>query len=221
MSSLIFHTEENEVLVATDTLATLPDGQPFLFTTKAFIVPHLKMIVAGTGVGGFVGRWFVRINDGFVVRGIDHLDYHAPRNLTSMWQRHKKEFSISDSMTVTVYHLGFSEQDGLIHSFAYRSTNDFNSERLEPYGLRVKPECPVPDNYRLPDDIRTMMEAQRTVQASLPTEKRVYIGGEITIHHLSNNGFHAYTLDRFEDYGSDKNIIYDNYRAAKDLENKI
>jgi hypothetical protein len=78
--------------VATDTLATSPDGKPLKFTTKAFILPHLKMIIAGTGAGGFLGRWFVRINDGLIVRGIDNLDYHTPRDLASMWQRHKEEF---------------------------------------------------------------------------------------------------------------------------------
>jgi hypothetical protein len=68
MSSLIFLTEESQVLVATDTLAVSPDGRPFMFTTKAFILPRLKTIIAGTGLGGFLGRWFVRINDGLVVR---------------------------------------------------------------------------------------------------------------------------------------------------------
>ena len=41
MSSLIFRTEREQVLVATDTLATSSDGKPGFFTTKAFIVPHL------------------------------------------------------------------------------------------------------------------------------------------------------------------------------------
>ena len=64
MSSLIFHTEQNQVMIATDTLATSPDGRPFKFTTKAFfLLPHLRMIIAGTGAGGFLGRWFIRVND--------------------------------------------------------------------------------------------------------------------------------------------------------------
>src|ERR1700677_4694446 len=120
MSSLIFHTEENQVLVATDTLAVSTDGQPFMFTTKAFVVPRLKMIIAGTGLHGFLGRWFVRINDALVVRGIDNLNYHTPGNLARMWSRDKQEFSLPDSATTTVYHFGFSETTGSIRSLVYR-----------------------------------------------------------------------------------------------------
>jgi hypothetical protein len=52
MSSLIFHTEQEQAVVATDTLAVSPGGRPFTFTTKAFHVPHPRMLIAGTGCGG-------------------------------------------------------------------------------------------------------------------------------------------------------------------------
>ena len=88
MSSLIFWTDEKQVLVATDTLATHPDGRPLKFTSKAFIVPHLKIIMSGVGVGGFLARWFVYMNDSLIVHGIDNLNYHAPRALRMLWQQH-------------------------------------------------------------------------------------------------------------------------------------
>ncbi len=214
MSSLIFCTDENQVLVATDTLATSPDGSPFKFTTKAFIVPHLKLMIAGTGAGGFLGRWFVHINDGMAVKGIDHLDCFAPNSLASLWAGYKQQqVSLPNDITVTVYHFGFSETSKLIHSFAYRSMSDFRSNRLE-YGVGLKPDCHLPDNYCFPRDIRKMMDEQRTIQASNPKSDRVYIGGEIEIHHLSENGFQVYTMDRFEDYARDETAIYDNFRAS-------
>ena len=52
MSSLIFELNTDCINVATDTLATLPDGSPAVFSTKAMYLPHLRMIVAGTGVAG-------------------------------------------------------------------------------------------------------------------------------------------------------------------------
>ncbi len=135
MSSLIFHTEETQVLIATDTLATSPDGRPFKFTTKAFPVPHLKMLIAGTGAGGFLDRWLVQINDRMLVRDIDHLDLHTPRNLAEIWSRYKEEFpSFPDGCTTTVYHFGFSQATEVIHAYAYRSERGFTSERLG-YGL--------------------------------------------------------------------------------------
>jgi hypothetical protein len=210
MSSLIFHTEAEQVLVATDTLAVSGDGMPFMFTSKSFIVPHLRMIIAGTGSGGFCGKWFIQVNDRMILRGIDNLDFHTPRNLSDLWVSHKHELSIPNDLTTTIYHFGFSEEDRLIHAYAYRSLFDFKSERLE-YGIGVKPECGVPTNYNLPEDIKKMMRAQRHIQSQAPPEQRVYIGGEIQIHHLTKNGFNVYTLDKFEDFDADERAIYENY----------
>ena len=107
-----------------------------------------------------------------IVRGIDNLNYHTPRALRILWQRHKREITIPDEITTTVYHLGFSEDTGVVHSYAYRSTNDFSSERLEPYGLRYKPECQVPANYHLPADFIAIMNEQRAAQAVIPKEQQ-------------------------------------------------
>jgi hypothetical protein len=215
MSSFIAYTDETQALVATDTLATHPDGRPFKFATKAFIVPQLKLVMVGVGVAGFLGRWFIRISERLIVRGIDHLNYHTPAVLASLWQGYRQELSIPDGITTTVYHFGFSEDAGLIHSYAYRSISDFTSERLEPYGLRFKPECQVPANYSLPQDFITIMDEQRAVEASKSKEERLYIGGEIEVHHLSKDGFHVYTFHRFEDYARDETAIYDNFAASE------
>ena len=51
-----------------------------MYTTKAFIVPHLHLIMAGTGVAGFLSRWFVRLNDNFIVRGIDRVNDFCAHN---------------------------------------------------------------------------------------------------------------------------------------------
>lgn len=214
MSSLIFYAEESQVLMATDTLATSLDGKPFKFTTKAFFLPHLQMLVAATGAGGFLGPWLARLNDGMIVRGIDLLNDHAPRNLDILWRGQKHQLSLTLDASVTVYHVGFSEVTGTIHVFAYRSANRFQSEPL-PYGLHVKPECRIPAPFILPKDIQALMEAQRTIQAALPPEQRIYIGGEMEVHHLTKNGCHAYTLARFADYASDETAIYENFAAAK------
>lgn len=214
MSSLIFFTDENQALVATDTLATTPDGEPFKFLTKVFIVPHLKLMIAGTGAGGFSGRWLVQINEGMVVKGIENLNAHAPRVLAGLWPDYKAQTSLPENITATIYHFGFSEVTGQLRSFAYRSTNNFRSEILG-YGLGTKPECTVPEGWSLPRDLKKMMDDQRIVQASLPKEQRVYIGGEIEIYHLTKDGFSVYTLERFEDYANDEVGIFKNFETSK------
>jgi hypothetical protein len=209
MSSLIFYTDQRQAFCATDTLAT-SDGQPFMFTTKAFILPHLQMIICGTGVGGFLGKWFIQVNDGMIVSDIEHLDHHTPKNLDTLWRTHKDQSSLPTYMTTTVYHFGFSSQDGLIHSYAYRSANNFKSESLN-YGIGVKPECTVDEGYELPADVRKMMGEQRVIQSSKPEENRIHIGGQILVHHLTQLGVTAYRLDQFDDFDSTQRTIYENF----------
>lgn len=207
MSALIFHTEENQVLVATDTLATLLDGTPYRFTSKVLILPQLRMLMAGTGAAGFLDRWFFAINAEIIVRGIDHLNDHSPRYLAAIWSGYKHEIAIPQRVTTTVYHFGFSEATNSIHSYAYRSDNDFRSERL-PYGIAVKPECSIPANYRLPDDIKSFMDEQRRIQAFRPKHEQVFIGGEILIYHLMEAGFNVYRLAEFDDHDQQKQAVY-------------
>ena len=130
MSSLIFYTDQNQALVATDTLAVSPSGEPFMFTTKAFAVPHLKMIICGTGAGGFLGKWFIQVNDRMIVKGIDNLDFHTPKTLPKLWDDYKQK-SCQSSETTTVYHFGLSEEEGCIHTYVYRSTGSFKSELVD------------------------------------------------------------------------------------------
>jgi hypothetical protein len=212
MSSLIFKTEERQVFVATDTLAVAPGGRALMFTTKALIVPHLRMLMAGTGTGGFLDRWFVNVNSGKVVIGIENLDYHTPKSLSDLWQKFKEEKDeFPEDQTTTVYHFGFSEETGVIRAFAYRSTNGFVSEPLG-YGIAMKPECSIPQNLQLPGDIKSMMDEQREIQRALPENQRVYIGGEIQIHHLMEAGFNVYTLDRFDDFAADAVTMFNAFR---------
>jgi hypothetical protein len=151
-----------------------------------------------------------------IVRGIDNLDYHAPGGLASVWAGFKQEASDPDNInTSTVYHFGFSEATGSVRSFVYRSTNDWRSEQLD-YGLGLKPECTIPDNFRFPEDIRTMMDEQRAIQRSRPDSQRVYIGGQIQVHCLSQDGYAVWTLGRFDDYDADELGIYENFRARQE-----
>ncbi len=150
-----------------------------MFTTKAFAVPHLKMIVCGIGAGGFLGKWFVQINDQMIVKGIDNLDFHTPKILSELWSSHKEKFS--ESQTTTVYHFGFSEEDGFVHTYAYRSTGNFKSEALG-YGMGITPECTLLRKDVVLADIKKMMDEQRIIQTSKPKDERIFIGGEVQIH---------------------------------------
>lgn len=210
MSSLIFYTEQGNAFIATDTLAVDEEGLERQYTSKAVLIPHLRMVIAGTGVGGFSSRWFVTVNDSMVVRGLDHLNYHTPEGLRQLFANYQKEAGFPTTLTTTIYHIGISEETGHIHSYAYRSENDFASERLG-YGMRLKPEGNVPDNYELPSGIVPIMESQRAIQARKPPAIRLYIGGEIQVIQIMRGGFYCYQLHRFDDFGTTEEAIYSNF----------
>lgn len=217
MSSLIFVIEETQVLVAADTLAVRQDGTPSYFTTKAFALPHLRMVIAGTGSAGFLDAWFYQINTRMRRRGIDHLNEYAPTGLARLWAEHNdlwEKAGVKPNTITTVYHFGFSETAELVHAFAYRSENGFRSDPIG-YGTGAKPECTradlsVQQVLEDPPIIRKMMDEQRAIQRNLPREQRLYIGGQIQVHCLAEKGYvySVFTMSHFDDFEEDAEVIY-------------
>jgi len=214
MSSLVFYTDADNIVVATDTLAVRPDGSPFMFCSKATYVPHLRTIVAGTGAGGFAGDWAMQVNNRMVVNGIEHLNFHTPQALAVRWGDYRKTHNAPDDFTTTVYHFGFSEDDGKIAVFAYRSTNNFTSERLPTGGFGVKPPSEVPEGGALTDVFEKIIRAQREEQDALPAAERIYIGGEVQFAHLTAQEHKVWTLFNFDDFEQQRAQIFANF--AKD-----
>jgi hypothetical protein len=207
MSSLIYKVEKMQVFIATDTLATL-NGKAIQFTTKAFPLPHLRMVIAGTGSVGFLGHWLVAVNAS-PIRGIDALNEHAQAGLLNALRTFKKQFPEMEEIN-SVYHFGFSEDTGIIHSFAYKSEELFEPRQIA-CGLYVKPNVPegaIPTDTLHPSDIPGIMAAQRAVQAKLSKETRVSIGGEMQMHHLDQSGYKVYRLGQFEDFAETRRAIF-------------
>jgi hypothetical protein len=80
-----------------------------------------------------------------------------------------------------------------------------------PYGIGVKPDCSVPEPYNLPNDFRTMMDEQRQLQRRRPANERIYIGGEIIVHHLAKEGCSTFSIGSFEDFEDDMRAIYSRF----------
>lgn len=206
MSSLIYKVEKTQVFIATDTLTSL-NGRAIRFATKAFPLPHLRMVIAGTGLPGFLDHWLVAVNAS-PVRGIDALNEHAQAGLLNVLRTFKNQFP-STNETSSVYHFGFSEDSGVVQSFAYKSEELFEPRQIA-YGLYVKPYVPedtIPKDTLHPSEIPRIMAAQRAFQAKLPKEARVSIGGEIHMHHLDQAGYKTYRLGQFEDYAQTRRAI--------------
>ncbi|MCA1842487.1 MAG: hypothetical protein LC792_04720 [Actinobacteria bacterium] len=188
------------VLVVTDTRATTTEGDPYLYVTKCRIVPHLDMVLAGTGIAQLPDLWHARVMDSMLCRDIDMLDRHAPAALRSLW-REELGLTAPEQGRATIYHFGFSELRREYVGYAYRSTDDFASEALQP-GFRVKPEADeMPDD--IPGTLKEMVALARRIRADQdrrPAADRVYVGGELVLTALQNGGTTCAKIHRWEDF---------------------
>ena len=184
MTVLNFAITQVGVFVVMVTLVTC-DGEPAFFTSKATPVPHLNGLICGTGFQRFFHLWSLRVLGGIVAFDISHLDQYATESLREVWE----ELSHGEQQagTSTIYHFGYDRGDDEFVGFAYRSTNNFESEQL-PFGTVTKP--PYHGGLPLlgfPDDFVEVCRAQRAEQDQLGTEDRVYIGGQITAFTMQRN----------------------------------
>lgn len=202
MSSLIFYTDPDQAFVVTDTLAVTKtvDGScsPLLFTSKALYLPHLRLIVAGTGLGSLCDRWFSAINTKMVVEGIEHLNEFSQACIQQLWEDLLSEADKNSGCTSTIYHFGVSESTGDITSYAYRSTNDFAPEPLT-YGTACKPGVAIPEG-NLIEHLPAIMSLQREAESVAPPSERVHIGGQAISIHLTKNGCHHRHQFDFHDF---------------------
>lgn len=198
MSSLLFYTDENEAIVATDTLLHYSIDTPPGFVSKAVALPHMRMIIAGTGSAVLLNRWIGLVNNQGFALDVDTVDAHAPQELQALWGELNRQVPTLQDQSATIYHFGISDDSGKVHGFAYRSGSDFKSERLK-YGLGVKPELMEKsgiDWSSFPECAPAIMRAQAQQEAE-KSENRVYIGGTAEVTHLTKSGFSIYSLGGF------------------------
>ncbi len=195
MSSLLFYTDENEAIVATDTLLHYSVDTPPGFASKAISIPHMRMIIAATGSALLFSRWIGLVNNQGFALDVDAVDTHAPQELQALWSELNRHLPALGNQSATIYHFGISDDSGKVHGFAYRSGSDFKSEHLD-YGLGVKPELidkAAIDWNSFPACAPQIMRAQSR-QEDEKHGDRVYIGGTAEVAHLTKNGFSIYSL---------------------------
>jgi hypothetical protein len=206
MSLLLFQLSDGGVNVMVDTLAMSPDGAPLLLVTKCGVVPHLNLVIAGTGLAQLPDRWRDVVYSRMLARDIDQLNPHAPDGLRNLWGALQAEFpAIAESeLTSTVYHFGLSESQGHYVGYAYRSTNDFVSEPLASgFGIKPAPEPPLV--LEVPTTLDAWVECAsvlRDQQNQRPLQDRIYIGGELIFYTLQNGAIAFNKVHRFSDFES-------------------
>lgn len=202
MSALIYYITEGQVAVAMDTLAMASEeGSPVpgFYATKAFLFPHLRGFMCGTGLLNFSTDWFLRLQQ-LIAKDLLHADEFTPAVLREI----ALPYGFNEGHTSTIYHFGYSESEATHFGFAFRSANNFESERLPLHGWGIKPPLPPEEIYveEFPGDIIRMMSRQRALEDERPANERLYIGGEIQLILLERDGFAVNTIYRFDDYAN-------------------
>jgi hypothetical protein len=221
MSSLIFALSETDIILATDTLATPYDGAAAFFCSKAFVLPHMNMILAASGDTGFLERWLAYINTRKIFPGIETLSWSAQSELRAMWRAYKREMALPAEREQAIFHFGISEFTGEMLGFVHISWDDFLPDELSARVkgedvLYAKPNCTMPTDLEgmggFPKAFLPMMLDQRARQAAQP-DGEVTIGGEIQIHHLNQAGCSVYKLARFDDYVGVEKTLWGDFRG--------
>lgn len=198
MTALVFAIQPEQVCIAMDTLVIgADDRMPLSFQRKFLSVPESDLVVAGTGHGSFINGWFQHLLANLRGATIDDLNAKAP----SIFRASVSAEGGLSGLTATIYHFGYSAREHRYAGYAYRSEQDFSSNRLE-YALGYKPVVPVTpnDDIRFPDFLIDIILEQQRQDGLLPITERVGIGGEIEFVVMSDRTIHVETVHRFASY---------------------
>lgn len=192
MSSLIFYTAPDEALVITDTLTVSTVGDERWRMSKSLYVPHVRAIVAATGVAALFTNWAIRLNMVMAGRDFDTLGIAAAALLPQLAEEMHAGGEWPEGRTATIYHFGYSAEEGCFRGHAFRSTNGFQLEVIE-HGGGIKPPCEYSGSDLLAD-VPAIMATQRREQESKPEAERLYIGGEAIAAQLTRDGCMTWTV---------------------------
>lgn len=199
MTALIINAGPDEATVAMDTLVT--DGRdPVGYSTKLHYLPTIRTIFACTGAHGLVDAWMTFVNVKLQPKGIEALRDITPQALGGCWKSMRETFNAPEGMTTTMYHVGFSERSDEMLIHVFRSTNDFVAETLS-LGFYNRPEIdefPALPDGALSEKIVGLMKHQQALQAGIPKDQRIHVGGLATVVNLTRTGastFVAGSLD--------------------------
>ncbi|MCK4873255.1 MAG: hypothetical protein KAS72_11060 [Phycisphaerales bacterium] len=208
MTALLFFLEPERVCIAMDTcsLSIEDDGEhlPGPFCSKMLLLPHLQIVVCGTGIRSLIYYWSAFLQQNAVARDVTELDNIARAKLPEL----ADECGVTESLTSTIYHFGYWPAEKRMRGFAYRSANGFETEQLKNPGFGIKP----PDGIDLEQALNTctekglpagfveVMKRQKAFDDARPPKEQVGIGGEVQFLVMTAEGYSLSTCYRFDDY---------------------
>lgn len=151
MSLLSWNHADEAIQIVTDTLSSNVDGTAAHFQTKCWALPHLRLVMAGTGSAELLERWHENLQQWMLIRDVTMLNKHAPIALRRVWREHVRQsprVPPGAKPTATVCHFGHYEETGALVQYAYRSTADFKGEFRPGPAFAVKPSPTLLSSHR-------------------------------------------------------------------------
>ena len=202
MTALVFALQPDQVCIAMDTLVVgVNDKLPMGFQRKFLSLAENNLLVTGTGLANLVNGWLEYVSLYLGMGDIDDLNLFAPDVLDAS----VKIAGGLGEITTTLYHFGYSKAEAKYVGYAYRSTADFQSEKLQ-YALGFKPQIRIAacENIEFPKFLIDIILEQQHQDRRLPIEQQVGIGGEIEFAMLTEGRTNIETVHRFASYESER-----------------
>lgn len=190
--------------LVTDTLNTTgPEQRPYLFSTKVHVLSHLHAIMGGRGRGLFLEECYRQISIGLIARDVADLDKMIPDIYRKLWNEQLSREQEDDEPnalppSATVCHIGWVESEKRVVGFEYKSTDGFESHRIED-GAWLHPNT-VDILIQDPKDLVEITMRQKIIDDLVPTGKRAGIGGDIYLYHITSESIIVQKAHRFDDY---------------------
>jgi hypothetical protein len=205
MTALVFALQPDQICIAMDTLVVgADDKKPMSFQRKFLSLANNNLLIAGTGLANLINGWFTYVSSLPDLSDIDDLNLISPCVL----KESVRAAGGLGEITTTLYHFGYSKSEGKYVGYAYRSTTNFQSERLQ-YALGLKPQVRVEllENIEFPSFLINIILEQQRQDQLLTIDQQVGIGGEIEFAVLTEGCTKIETVHRFASYESEKKYI--------------
>lgn len=207
MTAFNYLLQKDLVIVAMDTLVSDSiDKRPLKLISKIHLISHANCLICGTGSLEAIQSWLNWVENHNITNIID-LNILAKKDINRLLFRYNKYG------TTTVYQFGYDEKHSEFIGYAYRSTNNYQFEKLQ-YGIGVKPDAGIKGDKKelsiemlnkfksdsMEEFFYKIMKEQKLYDDKLPVNEKVGIGGRCQVIILSKNKYELINYKKFADY---------------------
>ena len=218
MSAVYLRVTDEVVITAADTYSIrAKTREPLKLADKFIPLPHLNMVLTGSGYHGFLLEWYQALQREAAPVGIEHLNEFAPGLLQETWLRFKRKSDLPETPPGSggskICHLGYSERKDRPVGYYYDLKDDFAPTVVQPGNDYLMPKMEgvhdalLEGDYTPQEQVIAFFCRAKELDEQKPVEERVGIGGEINFLKLTQQGHACLTIHRFDDYEETKKKI--------------